>query len=188
MVMPMAARWVAAAVGGLLVLLAWSSVTGTLIVSRSVSGSLTRCVDTVVTWSYRLVTAKIDDYRRRDRVLATQAAAILLCQLAIWLGISFLGFTLLFWPFASRGLASAFTEAGSSLFTLGFAEPEGATPSVVVFAGAISGLVFVALQIGYLPTLYSAFNRRETEVALLNARAGVPSWGPEVLARTHYAL
>jgi hypothetical protein len=36
--------------------------------------------------------------------------------------------------------------------------------------------------------LYSAFNRRETEVALLNARAGVPSWGPELLARTHYAL
>jgi hypothetical protein len=25
-------------------------------------------------------------------------------------------------------------------------------------------------------------------VALLNARAGVPSWGPELLARTHYAL
>jgi hypothetical protein len=36
--------------------------------------------------------------------------------------------------------------------------------------------------------LYAAFNRRETEVALLNARAGVPSWGPELLARTHYAL
>ena len=34
----------------------------------------------------------------------------------------------------------------------------------------------------------AAFNRRETEVALLSARAGVPSWGPELLARTHYAL
>jgi hypothetical protein len=39
-----------------------------------------------------------------------------------------------------------------------------------------------------LPTLYSAFNRREDEVSLLNARAGVPTWGPELLARTHYAL
>jgi len=48
--------------------------------------------------------------------------------------------------------------------------------------------VTITLQIAYLPTLYSAFNRRETEVALLNARAGVPSWGPELLARTHYAL
>ncbi len=188
MVMPMAARWVAAAIGVVLVLLAWSSVTGTLIVSRSVRGYLTRCVDLVVTLAYRIVTAKIGDYRRRDRVLATQAAAILLSQLAIWLGISFLGFTLLFWPFAPRGLASAFTDAGSSVFTLGFAEPIGAAPAVIVFAGAVTGLVFVALQIGYLPTLYSAFNRRETEVALLNARAGVPAWGPELLARTHYAL
>lgn len=188
MVMPIAARWVAAAIGVLLVLLAWSSVTGTLIVSRSVRGYLTRCVDMVVGWSYDIVTAKIEDYKRRDRVLATQAAAILLSQLAIWLGISFLGFTLLFWPFDSRGLASAFLEAGSSLFTLGYTEPSGATPAVIVFAGAVTGLVFVALQIGYLPTLYSAFNRRETEVALLNARGGVPSWGPELLARTHYAL
>jgi hypothetical protein len=57
-----------------------------------------------------------------------------------------------------------------------------------VFVAAVTGLVIVALQIAYLPALYAAFNRRETEVALLNARAGVPSWGPELLARTHYAL
>jgi hypothetical protein len=43
----------------------------------------------------------------------------------------------------------------------------------------------VTLQIAYLPTLYPAFNRRETEVALLKARAGVPSWGPELRARSH---
>jgi hypothetical protein len=39
-----------------------------------------------------------------------------------------------------------------------------------------------------LPALYAAFNRRENEIALLNSRAGSPSWGPELLARTHYAL
>jgi hypothetical protein len=48
--------------------------------------------------------------------------------------------------------------------------------------------VILTLQIAYLPTLYAAFNRRETEVALLNARGGFPAWGPELLARTHYAL
>jgi hypothetical protein len=58
----------------------------------------------------------------------------------------------------------------------------------MVFFAAGTGLVIVTLQIAYLPTLYAAFNRRETEVALLNARAGVPSWGPELLARTYYAL
>ncbi len=188
MVMPLAGRLVAAVAGGLLVLAAWASVTGTLIVSRSVSGWLTRGVDRIVNGAFGLATSPIDDYRRRDRLLATQPAAILLTQQAAWLGISYIGFALLLWPFATRGLASAFTDAGSSLFTLGFAEPAGAAPSAIVFLASATGLVIVTLQIAYLPTLYSAFNRRETEVALLNARAGVPSWGPELLARTHYAL
>ena len=188
MVMPLAGRLVAAVAGGLLVLAAWASVTGTLIVSRSVGGWLTRWVDRIVNGAFGLAAGAIPEYMRRDRLLATQPAAILLTQLAAWLGISFAGFALLLWPFAIRGLASAFTDAGSSLFTLGFAEPAGAAPSVIVFLASATGLVIVTLQIAYLPTLYAAFNRRETEVALLNARAGVPSWGPELLARTHYAL
>jgi hypothetical protein len=188
MVVPLAARLVAAVAGGLLVLAAWASVTKTLIVSRSIGGWLTRWVDRIVTGAYGLAAVPLTDYRRRDRLLATQPAAILLAQLAAWLGISFAGFGLLLWPFAARGVASAFTDAGSSMFTLGFAEPPGAAPSAIVFLAAATGLVIVTLQIAYLPTLYSAFNRRETEVALLNARAGVPSWGPELLARTHYAL
>jgi hypothetical protein len=197
MVMPLAGRIVAAVIGGLLVLTAASSVTGTLIVSRRVSSRLTRFVDKFVVGTYRLVARKLVDdprlrpvvaYMRLDRLLATQAAAILLCQLAAWLVVAYVGFALLLWPFAVHGVVSAFIDAGSSLFTLGFAVPAGAVPAAIVFIAAATGLVIVTLQIAYLPTLYSAFNRRETEVALLNARAGVPSWGPELLARTHYAL
>ena len=121
-------------------------------------------------------------------MLATQAAAILVTQLAAWLIVAYVGFALLLWPFAARGVASAFVDAGSSLFTLGFAVPAGAAPAVIVFLAAAAGLVILTLQIAYLPTLYAAFNRRETEVTLLNARGGVPSWGPELLARTYYAL
>jgi hypothetical protein len=58
----------------------------------------------------------------------------------------------------------------------------------VVDLAALIGLGTVALQIGYLPTLYAAFNRREALVTMLDSRAGVPSWGPELLARTHYGL
>ena len=121
-------------------------------------------------------------------MLAARAPAILLAQLFVWLGISFAGYVLLLWPFEPMGLGSAFTGAGSAMFTLGFSEPRGGVPSAIVFVAAVTGLMTIALQIAYLPTLYAAFNRRETEVALLNARAGVPSWGPELLARTHYAL
>ncbi len=187
MVVPLAARDVAAGIGALLVLTAAVSVIGTLIVPRQIGSWLTRLVDRLMNGAFRLATGSITDYRRRDRILAAQAAAILLCQLGAWLGISFIGYSLLLWPFV-RGVTSAFTDAGSSMFTLGFAEPAGAVPSAIVFVAAATGLGIVTLQIAYLPSLYSAFNRRETEVALLNARAGVPSWGPELLARTHYAL
>jgi hypothetical protein len=170
------------------VLTSVSSVTGTLIVSRSVRSRLTRWVDRAVAWAYQFPVARAGDFRRRDRILSTQAAAILLAQLAVWLVVAYIGFALLLWPFATRGIVAAFTDAGSSMFTLGFAVPAGAAPAVIVFLAAAVGLIIVTLQIAYLPTLYSAFNRRETEVALLNARAGVPSWGPELLARTHYAL
>jgi hypothetical protein len=188
MVMPLAGRVAFAVAGGVLVLTTWTSVVGTLIMPRQVSSWLTRWVDQLINGAFQRVSAGIEDFRRRDRVLAAQAPAILIGQLAAWLGISFLGFTLLLWPCLTRGITRAFAVAGSSMFTLGFVEPAGGGPLVIVFLAAATGLVIVALQIAYLPTLYSAFNRRETEVALLNARAGVPSWGPELLARTHYAL
>jgi hypothetical protein len=188
MVVPLAGRIVAALVGGALVLTVWTSVVGTLIVPRPVSSWLTRWVDRVVNRAFLLAAGHIADYRRRDRLLAAQAPVILIGQLIAWLGIAFLGFTLMLWPFAAGGLSRSFTIAGSSMFTLGFSEPSGAPPAAIVFAAAATGLVIVTLQIAYLPTLYAAFNRRETDVALLNARAGVPSWGPELLYRTHYAL
>jgi hypothetical protein len=188
MVMPLAGRVLAAVVGGLLVLGALSSVTLTLIVSRRVNSRLTRWVDWMVDWVYQQVAGRVADDQRRDQMRATQAAALLLTQLAVWLIVAYVGFALLLWPFASRGVVSAFIYAGSSLFTLGFAVPAGTAPAVIVFLAAATGLVILALQIAYLPTLYAAFNRRETQVALLNERAGMPSWGPELLARTHYAL
>ena len=188
MAVPLCVRSVAAVIGGLLVLAAWTSVIETLIVPRPGGGRLVRRVARIVNGAFRLAASMTAGYQRRDRVLARQAATILLAQLAAWLGTAFAGYWLLMWPLVRGGIGTAFIVAGSSMFTLGFAEPAGGLPSPVVFAAAVTGLVIVTLQIAYLPTLYAAFNRRETEVALLNARAGVPSWGPELLARTHYAL
>ena len=188
MVVPTAARTVAAVIGALLVLTAWASIVGTVIVPRPFSSWLTRWVDQSVSGVFRLVASSISDFKRRDRALAAQAATVLIAQLVAWLGIAFVGYALLLWPFDRGGITSAFTSSGSSMFTLGFEVPVSAVPAGIVFTAAATGLVIVTLQIAYLPALYAAFNRRETEVALLNARAGVPSWGPELLARTHYAL
>jgi hypothetical protein len=180
-------RPAAAVLGGLLILAVWVSVIGTLMVPRPVGRRLIHWVMRLVNGIFRLAAAAAGEYRIRDRMLAGHAAAILVAQLGAWLGIAFVGCWLVMWPLVSR-IGTAFTAAGSSMFTLGFTEPAAGPPSAAVFFAALTGLTILTLQIAYLPALYAAYNRRETEVALLNARAGVPSWGPELLARTHYAL
>jgi hypothetical protein len=186
MVMPLAGRIVAAVIGALLVYTAARSVIGTVIVPRPVGSWLTRWVDRSVTFVYRAGTSMIDDHKRRDQVLAGQPAVILLGQLVAWVVIFYIGFALLLWPVVPGGIGLAFSVAGPGVF--GPNDSLGAGERTLADLAAIAALVTVTLQIAYLPTLYSAFNRRETDVSLLNARGGVPSWGPELLARTHYAL
>jgi hypothetical protein len=187
-VVPLAARAVAAVVGVLIILVTGSSVIGTLIVPRPVANRLTSLIDLAINSTFRVIAGRTGDYRRRDRILATQAAAILITQLVVWLAFFFVGFALLLWPFVAGGVTNAFATAGPGLWQIGSDSVRGAPERAIIDFASLAGIVTVTLQIAYLPTLYSEFNRRETDIALLNARAGVPSWGPELLARTHYAL
>ena len=59
----------------------------------------------------------------------------------------------MFLPLTGDSFMTALRLSGSSLFTLGLAASprEGAT--VVTFVAAATGLVVIALQIGYLPTI-----------------------------------
>ena len=116
MVVPFAARAVIAVVGALLVLSTWGSLIGTLIVPRPAGDRLTRWVDRIINSAFRMVTRGIADHNQRDRVLAAQAAAILLAQLVAWLGIFYVGYSLLLWPFISTGLGSAFDAASPDVF------------------------------------------------------------------------
>jgi hypothetical protein len=188
MVVPLAARYVAAAVGVLLVIMSANSVVGTLIVPRSVASMLTRHVDRLVSAAFVLITKPVRSFRRRDRILAAHAATVLIAQIAAWLGMFFVGFSLMFWPLVHGGITEAFRLAGPGIWQIGNYDARGALEATLLDIAAIVAIVTVTLQIAYLPTLYTEFNRRENAVALLNARAGVPSWGPELLARTHYAL
>jgi hypothetical protein len=97
----------------------------------------------------------------------------------------FVGYGLMFWPLINGGFGAALDLSGSSIFTLGFDSVSQPGPMALEFVAAGSGLAVVAIQISYLPTLYSTYNRRETLVTALAGRAGVPAWGPEILAR-HY--
>jgi hypothetical protein len=69
------------------------------------------------------------------------------------------------------------------MLTLGFASTRGPAATVVDVLAGVSGFGLITLQIAYLPTLYGAFNRRETTVTMLESRSGSPPWGPEILVR-----
>jgi hypothetical protein len=185
----MGIRVVAAVIGACIVLgTAWS-VLGTLVVPRRIRSRIPRMVFIVNRRVFHFFADMTGSYERRDRILAVQAPVQLVAQVVAWLALYELGFGLLMWPLVSNGdLGSAMEQAGSALCTLGYLAPHTRGIAALDPLAALAGLGTVALQISYLPTLYAAFNRREALVTMLDSRAGVPSWGPELLARTHYGL
>jgi len=182
-----AVRVVAVVLGVGIIVATTISVMRTLIIPRARFARIGRIVDRVVDRIFLIVTHRVRDYEARDNMLAAQAAVYLLVQLTVWLAAYLIGFAFLVWP-STHNLAFAFREAGSSMFTLGFLAPAGSTSTAIDVVAAALGLFVIAAQIGYLPTLYNAFNRRETEVTVLAARAGTPAWGPELLARTKFGI
>jgi hypothetical protein len=184
----MTGAWFGFAVGLIVVTVTLLSVAGTLVVPRAVNSPISLAVEWFLDVVFLLVARRIRSFERRDRILAWQAPMSLLIRLAVWLGMLMVGFALLLLPSLNGHLGQAFSEAGSSLFTLGYAAPSSKGSTTLEYLAAFTGLVVIGLQVGYLPTLYAAFNRRETEITLLGSRTGVPAWGPEILARSRWGI
>jgi hypothetical protein len=182
-----AVRILGAALGGLLVIVTSLSVLRSLVMPGGRAGRVMKTIDRVTSRGFQAGTGSMRDYKRRNAVLAFHAPLMLASMLGVWLLAYLVGFALLLWPSAGA-FAAALRESGSSLLTLGFASTAKGAPTVVDFMAGATGLIVVALQIAYLPTLYGAYNRRETEVTLVATRAGRPAWGPELLARSRWAL
>lgn len=175
-------------VAGLVVALtAAGNIVRALVVPRASLMTFTKAADYIVDRLFYALVSPIRSYEGKDRVLAAQGAALLLFQLAVWLGAFELAYALMLWPWAGS-LGGSFEQAGSSMFTLGIVYTHRPGPTAIDLVAGATGVVVVAMQIAYLPSLYGAFNRRETEVTLLGARAGTPAWGPELLLRTRYGV
>jgi hypothetical protein len=176
-------RVISGIVGAILLLATLGSILRNVVVPRGLGSLLTRGL-----WlSLRRVLISLafpaDRYERRDRLLAWLAPLVLVGELALWLASAFASYGLLVYAFSKLNLPNSLREAGSSMFTLGFASAARTNLNALDFLAAASGPLIIALQIAYLPTLYGAYNRRETEVTLLQARASEPAWGPELIAR-----
>ena len=184
----MVGAWLGFAVGLFVVVGTLSSIVGTLVVPRSINSRISRVVERALDAGFLQLARLAGSFERRDRILAWQSPLSLLVRLAAWLGLLVIGFALLLLPSLDGRLGPAFSDAGSSMFTLGYAAPVGSGSTTLEYLAAFTGLIVIGLQVGYLPALYAAFNRRETEVSLLVSRAGVPAWGPEILARTRWGI
>ena len=181
--MATALEWLAFAIGLLLVALTVGSLINTIITPRTISSRITYLLWLVVYRTFLFVANRMSRYESKDRLLAYLAPVSLLVTLAGWLLLFLLGYALMFWPLIPGGFGAALQLSGSSLFTLGVASSPRAGPISLEFIAAATGIITVALQIGYLPTIYGAYNRRESLVTALSGRAGAPAWGPEILAR-----
>ena len=186
--------WGALVVG--VVILAWTlrDVFRTVVTPRAAHGRfrLSRILFLVLWRPWRWLGLRRHTVEGRERFLAVAAPAIFFLLLLGWASLALIAYGLILWspmfahgvPTGDPSFGDALYLAGTSLFTLGFGggTPEGWTRAIEVLAAA-TGLGLLAVVIAYLPVLYQAFNRREVGVILLDARAGSPPSGPELLHR-----
>lgn len=176
-----------AILGALLFVFTVISVLRTLVVPGGNITNMARFSDQFVILLYRLALVSKKSFESRNVALSSQPAAVLFVTLSAWALSFLLASSLLLMPVVSN-FGDAIREAGASLLTLGFTSTNQPWATAVDFTAGFTGLIVVALQIAYLPTLYNAYNRRESEVTLLAARAGQPAWGPEVLRRSRIGI
>ena len=175
-------HWVGFALGLVLVGATWRSIINTIILPRTVTSNLTFLMWTVVHGVFHAAAGRRQRHEDRYWVLALRGPVSLLVMLAGWMLLFVLGFALLLWPLLGGGFRAALAISGSSFMTLGVAPAPPGPPTLLEYAAASTGMIVVALQIGYLPTIYGAYNRRETLILALRGRAGSPAWGPQILA------
>ena len=75
--------------------------------------------------------------------------------------------------------------SGETFFTLGYGDitPNNTAARALAVMEAGMGFAFLGVVIGYVPVIYNSFAARETEISLLDARAGSPPSAAEFLGR-----
>jgi hypothetical protein len=172
------ARAVALLAGLALVCITLMSAIRIFVLPRSASDKIARAVFLTMRKLFNLRVAVARSYLERDRVMSLYAPLSLMTLLLTWLALLVIGYAAMFWASGEQPW-DAFRISGSSLFTLGFAFSSSLAGTLLGYSEAACGMIMVALLISYLPTMYSAFSRREAAVTLLEVRAGPPPGSPD---------
>lgn len=154
----------------------------------------------ITAWFYRVtwgpwarLASHIKSQTRRESMLGYFGPLSNLGLLGLWACGLIIAFALLEYGGGSRVSAQNVTinfpvllyTSGETFFTLGYGDitPNSAFSRLLAVVEAGMGFAFLGVVIGYLPTIYSAFSRREIEISLLDARAGSPPSAAELLSR-----
>jgi Ion channel len=146
------------------------------------------------TWiPYRRIASHIPSRARRENFLSYFGPLSLIFLLILWATGLIFGFALLQYGvgehFRLGGEPMTFGllvyNSGETFFTLGYGDivPSSGLARALAVMEAGLGFGFLGMVIGYLPTIYSSFSRREIEISLLDARAGSPPSAAELLSR-----
>ena len=144
----------------------------TFVLPRSANVFLTGQVFRTMRSLFNIRMRKAQTYEERDEIMALYAPLTLLILPVVWLICVCIGYMAMFWAIGVEPLYEAFRMSGSSLLTLGFALADGFAQTALAFSEATIGLILIAVLIAYLPTMYSAFSKREEAVSMLEVRAG----------------
>jgi hypothetical protein len=177
------AKWLCFALGVLIVIGNWLSIIRTLIVPGSYNSAGIGFIRTIWRKLFHFIARKFGKNQTKHRLLSLQEPIFLILLLGMWLIIFLFGFALILLPLTHGTLSSSIKYSASGEFTLGNAIPKQTVAIYVVYFAAVTGLIVVALLIGFLPTLYSSYSRRERLVSILESRAGLPAFGPIILIR-----
>jgi hypothetical protein len=135
----------------------------------------------------------IQSQTRRETILGYFGPLSTIGLLGLWAGGLIFGFALLQFGGGEHVFAGnapitfrlLLYHSGETFFTLGYGDitPASGFSRALAVGEAGMGFAFLGVVIGYLPTMYSAFSRREIEISLLDARAGSPPSAAELLTR-----
>jgi hypothetical protein len=127
------------------------------------------------TWRAWVALARRAAPEAREGFLAVYGPLSLLGLLVTWVTLLVAGWGLVWWGLRSAvsgvgDYLDAVYFAGVGFFTVGFGDivPTGGLARLLVIVEAFMGLVTMALVIGYLPTLYGAYSRREVQLLSLD--------------------
>jgi hypothetical protein len=140
-------------------------------------------LSTWAVWSW--LARHVRSPKRRERYLSFYGPMSLLFLIITWAAGMIAAFAMVQW---AVGLPhTSYLEnlylSGTTFITLGMGVPHTRMARAVLVLEAGIGFGFLALVISYLPVLYQSFAQRETNILLLDARAGSPPTAAELFRR-----